>query len=101
MRTIVTMFVLLLDRLPNLSPIVAKDFVGEYFKILSFQSPPIASDFYIATGKVHQLEKCLVHMRVKNLNIQKVSVYFLCTNKLSLYPSLIVFLSYSTIVLYV
>ena len=32
------------------------------------------ADFYIAAGKVYELEKCLVHMRVKNLNIQKVFV---------------------------
>ncbi|XP_065882689.1 vacuolar protein sorting-associated protein 8 homolog isoform X2 [Dysidea avara] len=47
------------NRIPNLSPIVAKDFV----------------DFYIAAGKVYELEKCLVHMRVKNLNIQKLIVF--------------------------
>ena len=36
------------------------------------------TDFYISTGKVYELEKCLLHMNVKNLNIQKVSVFSNC-----------------------
>ena len=34
-------------------------------------------DFYISAGKIYELEKCLLHMSVKDLNIQKVCNYYL------------------------